>query len=62
VTIEPDNAALQARVAAIDAARARGVPTVPFTLADEAATNPFVRARDAAELAVRRTAKDGFRG
>lgn len=62
VTVEPDNMALQARVVAIDAARAKGMPTVPFTLADEAATNPFVRAADVAELAERRAAKDVFRG
>jgi hydroxyacylglutathione hydrolase len=62
VTVEPDNAALQARVVAIDAARAKGLPTVPFTLAEEAASNPFVRAHSAAELGVRRAAKDGFRG
>ncbi|WP_448582422.1 hydroxyacylglutathione hydrolase [Thermaurantiacus sp.] len=60
VTVEPDNAALQARFAAVQAARARDEPTVPFTLADELATNPFVRARDAAELAERRRAKDVF--
>jgi hydroxyacylglutathione hydrolase len=62
VTVEPDNMALRARVVAIDAARAKGVPTVPFTLAEEAATNPFVRAGSVMELAARRTAKDGFRG
>jgi hydroxyacylglutathione hydrolase len=62
VTVEPGNDDLAARVVAIDAARARGMPTVPFTLAEEAATNPFVRAGSASELAARRTAKDGFRG
>jgi len=44
LTIEPDNAALQARVAAITEARANGIPTVPSTLAEERATNPFLRA------------------
>ena len=62
VTIEPGNVDLLARVVAIDAARASGVPTVPFSLAQEALTNPFVRAATVAELAVRRTAKDSFRG
>lgn len=61
VTVEPDNAALAARVAEVDARRAQGLPTVPFTLAAEAATNPFVRARTAEELAARRAAKDAFR-
>ncbi len=60
ITVEPDNAALMARFAAVQAARARNEPTVPFTLADELATNPFVRARDAAELGERRRAKDVF--
>ena len=62
ITVEPDNAALVARVAAIDAARAKGLPTVPFTIAEERATNPFVRAASVADLAERRAAKDVFRG
>ena len=62
VTVEPDNAALVARVIAIDAARAKGQPTVPFTIADERATNPFTRAASITELGQRRAAKDGFRG
>ncbi|MEL6170190.1 MAG: hydroxyacylglutathione hydrolase [Pseudomonadota bacterium] len=44
LTIEPDNAALQARADRIADARSRGKPTVPSTLADELATNPFLRA------------------
>jgi hydroxyacylglutathione hydrolase len=60
VTAEPDNQALAARFAAVQAARARGEPTVPFALAEELATNPFVRARDARELGERRRAKDAF--
>ncbi|SLN20374.1 Hydroxyacylglutathione hydrolase [Aquimixticola soesokkakensis] len=43
-TIEPENSDLADRVAAITAARAKGVPTVPSTLAEELATNPFLRA------------------
>ncbi|MEI6419908.1 MAG: hydroxyacylglutathione hydrolase [Sphingomonadales bacterium] len=61
VTVEPDNQALAARAAAVAAARERGEATVPFTLADEAATNPFVRAGSVDELARRRAAKDSFR-
>jgi len=48
VTIDPDNAALQQRVADIDRSRAAGQPTVPSTLALEKATNPFLRAADPA--------------
>lgn len=61
VTVEPDNAVLAARVVSVDARRAQNLPTVPFSLAEERATNPFVRAASVAELAVRRAAKDVFR-
>lgn len=44
LTVEPENAALQARVADVTAKRAAGIPTVPSTLAEERATNPFLRA------------------
>ena len=59
---EPDNAAIASRMREVDAARAAGEATVPTTIALERATNPFMRARDAAELAERRAAKDNFRG
>src|SRR6056297_3436522 len=48
VTIEPENSALRSRADAIDAARATGLPTVPSTLAEELATNPLLRASEAA--------------
>jgi hydroxyacylglutathione hydrolase len=41
--VEPGSAALQARDAAARALRARGEPTVPSTVAEELATNPFMR-------------------
>jgi len=44
LTIEPDNRALISRSNAIDAAREQGLPTIPSTLAEEKATNPFLRA------------------
>lgn len=50
VTVDPDNADLTARAAAIDAARARNEPTVPDTMGLEKRTNPFLRA-DAASVA-----------
>lgn len=43
VTVEPDNEALMARAALIDEMRARGERTVPSTLGEEFATNPFMR-------------------
>ena len=60
VTVEPDNQALAQRLAAVEAARERGEPTVPTSIALEQATNPFMRANDVAELAERRAAKDAF--
>ena len=44
ITVEPDNEALAARVREIDAAREKDQPTVPSTLGEERATNPFLRA------------------
>ena len=62
VTVEPDNAALARRFEEVKAARGRGEPTLPTTVALERATNPFVRATSAEQLAERRAAKDNFRG
>jgi hydroxyacylglutathione hydrolase len=53
---EPDNAAVKARAAALT------TPSTPSTIADELATNPFLRAKDAATFAERRTGKDNFKG
>ncbi|WP_340267136.1 hydroxyacylglutathione hydrolase [Sphingobium mellinum] len=58
LTVEPDNAALVARMAQVDAARAEGRATVPTTIGQERATNIFMRARDVTQLAERRKAKD----
>lgn len=62
LTVEPGNAALRERMAKVEAARAADEPTVPTTIADERATNPFMRAASVEELAARRAAKDGFAG
>jgi len=59
---EPDNAAIRARMADVDRARAAGEATVPTTIALEQATNPFLRADNVEMLAERRAAKDAFRG
>ncbi len=59
---EPDNAAIVARMADVDAARANGEATVPTTIALEKATNPFLRAQTAEQLGERRAAKDAFAG
>jgi len=42
-TVEPDNAALQQREERDRRLRAAGKPTLPSTLAEEKATNPFLR-------------------
>jgi hydroxyacylglutathione hydrolase len=62
VTVEPGNEALARRAAEVQAARSAGQATVPTTIALERATNPFMRASSAQELAERRKAKDNFRG
>lgn len=62
--------ALKARAEAVFAARERGEPTVPTTIAAEKATNPFLRApilrpgaaSPAEAFAEIRAAKDSFRG
>jgi hydroxyacylglutathione hydrolase len=59
---ERDNDAIARRMADVSAARERGEATVPTTIGLERATNPFMRARDAVQLAERRAAKDTFRG
>ena len=46
LTVDPSNAALVARAAAVQQARANGLATVPSSLAEEIATNPFLRADD----------------
>jgi hydroxyacylglutathione hydrolase len=46
LTVDPDNAALRARAHMVDQLRLKGKPTVPSTLAEECATNPFLRADD----------------
>ena len=57
---EPANPAVTARLARVEGLRARGEATIPTTIAQELATNPFMRAGSAIELAGRRTAKDSF--
>lgn len=47
LSLEPDNPNLILRSDRITAARSQGLPTVPSRLADELATNPFLRANSA---------------
>jgi hydroxyacylglutathione hydrolase len=59
---EPGNEAIVRRMAEVEAARNAGEATIPTTIALELATNPFLRAGSAEELAKRRAEKDNFRG
>jgi len=47
LSVDGDNPVLRARALAVDGLRAKGEPTVPSTLAEECATNPFLRADNA---------------
>jgi hydroxyacylglutathione hydrolase len=74
VTIDKNNPALQTRVAEVERLRAANEPTVPMTLRQEKATNPFLRApllkeaiaapnaQDWEAFAEIRSRKDNFKG
>ena len=51
LAVEPGNVALRERQARDQARRDRGVPTVPSSIAEERATNPFLRAGEPAVFA-----------
>ncbi|MDE8350227.1 MAG: hydroxyacylglutathione hydrolase [Acidocella sp.] len=57
---DPTNAALQARATEVTHLRAEGKHTLPVTLGQERATNPFIRAETAQAFASLRKAKDNF--
>lgn len=46
--VDPENPALRAKLAWAEARRAQGLPTIPSTLGEERAYNPFMRVREAA--------------
>lgn len=58
--VEPSEPTIAARLEHVRALRAEKRFTVPGTVRDELATNPFLRAKDAAEFAARREAKNNF--
>lgn len=43
LSVEPDNVALQQKMLFVQQQRAENLPTVPSTISDELATNPFLR-------------------
>jgi len=48
LTVEPENAALQARAKEVAENDAKGLPSLPTTIGQELATNPFLRASSGA--------------
>jgi hydroxyacylglutathione hydrolase len=60
--LAPDDGAIAERPAAVGNARRAGQPTIPSSIALERATNLFVRAADAEELAALRQSKDHWAG
>lgn len=60
LTVEPENRALEARLAKVEQDRASGRATLPTTIGEERATNPFMRAADVAAFALLRAAKDSL--
>jgi hydroxyacylglutathione hydrolase len=62
LAIEPANARLQQRNLACSALRARDLPTVPSTLEEELATNPFLRVDEPAVRAAAERRQPGAAG
>lgn len=54
VTVEPQSAALRERAERVARMRAAGLPTIPSTLREEKATNPFLRCGEPAVIAAAR--------
>ena len=46
LTLEPGNGNLREKLARVQDARGQGLPTVPTTIGEELATNPFLRANE----------------
>ena len=54
LAVEPGNAELQRRAKQVSALRDAGRMTVPSTLSEERAVNPFLRSRETAVIAAAR--------
>ena len=57
---EPDNLAIAERLRHVEALREQGAITIPTTVAEERATNPFVRASSWQQFSQLRAEKDSF--
>ena len=60
LSVEPNNQELITRMKYCAELRENNIATVPFTIADELASNPFLRANDSDEFSHRRDLKDNF--
>lgn len=60
LSVEPDNEALIQRMKDVDDKRSKGIPTVPSSLGEEKATNPFLRVENAERFGEVRRLKDNF--
>jgi hydroxyacylglutathione hydrolase len=58
--VDPQNTDVAGRLESVAAKRDRGEITLPTTVAEERATNPFVRAGSVEDFARLRTMKDNF--
>ena len=56
--VEPDNQAVQALISKVASLREQSVPTIPGSIADERATNPFLRTAEGAVIAAARAQSD----
>jgi hydroxyacylglutathione hydrolase len=60
MTVDPENEAVAERLGRVTAMRERGEVTLPTTIGEERATNPFMRAASVEEFARLRSLKDSF--
>jgi len=60
IAVDPDNQAISGRLAAVQSMRERGDITLPTSIGEERATNPFMRAASVDEFARLRSQKDSF--
>jgi hydroxyacylglutathione hydrolase len=60
LTVEPDNPSIAERLRRVAEMREAGMVTLPTSIAEEKATNPFMRAHSVDDFARLRTMKDSF--
>ncbi len=58
--VEPDNQAIQVRINTVTELRSKNLPSLPSTMKDELATNPFLRCKTVERFADLRQMKDNF--